>query len=105
MSCFSHLFTSVINKRLEIVCRDNNLIYVCQFGFYKGSPAVDAIFILDALIQHFLKRNTRLYIVFVDSTLFIVMDYGLNYTEQAYRETFLEPLGTCIGTYKYGDKF
>jgi len=62
MSCFSKVFTSIMNRRLEIVCRDNNLISDCQFGFYK----VDAVFILDALIQHFLKRHTRLYIVFVD---------------------------------------
>ena len=66
MSCFSQLFTSVMNKRLEIVCRDNTLISDCQFGFYKGRSTVEAVFILDALIQHFLKRNTRLYIVFVD---------------------------------------
>jgi len=66
MSCFSKLFTSIMNRRLEIVCRDNNLISDCQFGFYKERSTVDAVFILDALIQHFLKRNTRLYIVFVD---------------------------------------
>jgi len=57
---------SIMNKRLEIVCGDNNLISDCQFGFYKGRSTLDAIFILDALIQHFLKRNTRVYIVFVD---------------------------------------
>jgi len=55
-----------MNKRLEIVCRDNNLISDCQFGFYNGRSTVDVILILDALIQHFPKRNTRLYIVFVD---------------------------------------
>ena len=66
MSCFSKLFTSIMNKRLEIVCRDNNLISDCQFGFYNGRSTVDVILILDALIQHFPKRNTRLYIVFVD---------------------------------------
>jgi len=57
MSCFSKLFTSIMNKRLEIVCRDNNLISDCQFGFYNGRSTVDVILILDALIQHFPKRN------------------------------------------------
>ena len=33
MSCFSKLFTSIMNRRLEIVCRDNNLISDCRFGF------------------------------------------------------------------------
>jgi len=66
LSCFSKLFTSIMNRRLEIVCRDNNLISDCQFGFYKERSTVDAVFILDTLIHHVLKRNTRLYIVFVD---------------------------------------
>jgi len=51
MSCFSKLFTSIMNKRLEIVCGDNNLLSDCQFGFYKGRSTVDAVFILDSWIH------------------------------------------------------
>jgi len=52
VSCLSKLFTSVLNKRKEKICNVHNLISDAQFGFRKGRPTVDTIFILMSLVQN-----------------------------------------------------
>ena len=66
VSCLSKLFTSVLNKRIEKICNEHNLISDAQFGFRKGRSTVDAIFILMSLVQNYLANNKRLYVIFVD---------------------------------------
>ena len=66
VSCLSKLFTSVINRRLDSLCKENNIISDVQFGFRKGRSTVDAIFILQTLVQKYLFENKRLYVIFVD---------------------------------------
>ncbi len=66
VSCFSKLFTTILNKRIETFCENNNVISDAQFGFRKGKSTVDAIFILHSVIQHYLNNNKRLYIGFID---------------------------------------
>lgn len=46
LSCMSKLFTTVVNKRIENICNENNIISDAQFGFRKGRLTIDAIFIL-----------------------------------------------------------
>ena len=64
--CMSKLFTTVINKRLELFCKNNNSISDAQFGFRKGCSTTDAIYILMSIVQKYLSENKRLYVVFVD---------------------------------------
>ena len=66
LSCFSKLFTSILNKRIECFCENNNTISDAQFGFRKGRSTVDAIFILLSLVQHRLNKKERLYVAFID---------------------------------------
>lgn len=66
VSCLSKLFTTVINRRIEKFCNEHNTISDAQFGFRKGRSTVDAIFILNSLVQKYLNDNKRLYVIFVD---------------------------------------
>jgi len=66
VSCLSKLFTTIINKRVEDFCNKNNTVSDSQFGFRKGKSTVDAIFILQSLVQNYLNNNKRLYVIFVD---------------------------------------
>lgn len=66
VSCLSKLFTTIINKRIESFCNNNNVISDAQFGFRKGRSTVDAIFVLMSIIQKYLNDNKRLYVVYVD---------------------------------------
>ena len=66
LSCLSKLFTTVLNKRIEKFCTDNNSISDAQFGFRKGRSTVDPIFILHSLVQKYLNENKRLYVIYVD---------------------------------------
>jgi len=66
VSCLSKLFTSVLNKRIEKICNEHNLISDAQCGFRRCRSTVDAIFILMSLVQNYLANNKRLYVIFVD---------------------------------------
>ena len=62
----SKLFTSILNKRITVLCDKFNIISDAQFGFRKGRSTVDAVFVLMSVIKKFMLENKRLYIVFVD---------------------------------------
>ena len=66
VSCFSKLFTTILNKRIETFCNANTIISDAQFGFRKGYSTVDAIFILMSIVQNYLNENKRLYVIYVD---------------------------------------
>jgi len=66
VSCFSKLFTTILNKRIETFCNENTIISDAQFGFRKGYSTVDAIFILMSIVQNYLNENKRLYVIYVD---------------------------------------
>ena len=67
ISCMGKLFTSVLNARLLKWESENNIITDAQFGFRPGHSTVDAIFILQTLINKYLKKKGgRLYYCFVD---------------------------------------
>lgn len=57
MSCFSKLFTGIINKLLNIWCEQNEKLSDAQFGFRKGRSTCDAIFVLNALVNSYLNKN------------------------------------------------
>ena len=66
VSTFSKIFTSILNKRLSNWAESNNVLSDAQFGFRKGRSTVDAIFVLNGIVQKFLNENKRLYCAFVD---------------------------------------
>lgn len=66
VSCMSKLFTTILNKRIEMFCAENDKISDAQFGFKKGHSTVDAMFILLSTIQKHLIEKQRLYVCFVD---------------------------------------
>ena len=65
-SCMSKLFTSTLNSRIYSWAEQHDKLSDAQFGFRKERSRVDAIFILQNLIQHVLNKNGRLYCAFVD---------------------------------------
>ena len=60
------MFTSVINQRLIDWSTANEISTDSQFGFKPGYSTVDAIFVLQNLIEMYLKKKQKLYCVFVD---------------------------------------
>jgi hypothetical protein len=66
VSCLTKLFSTVMNDRLVLWCEKANIISDAQFGFRKGCSTVDAIFILQNIVQHFLHNGKKLYCAFVD---------------------------------------
>ena len=59
VSCMSKLFTSILNKRITVLCEylkfaKFNIISDAQFGFRKGRSTVDVVFVLMSVIQTFM---------------------------------------------------
>ena len=65
-SCMSKLFTSILNNRIYSWAEEQDKLSDTQFGFRKERSTVDAIFVLQNLIQHVLNEKRRLYCAFVD---------------------------------------
>ena len=65
-SCFSKLFTTILNTRLNNVVNENGIIDSCQAGFRKGFSTMDNLFILQCFIQIAKINKSKLYCAFVD---------------------------------------
>ena len=65
-SCLTKVFTGVLNKRINTWIENNNVLSDTQFGFRSGRSTVDAIFVLNAVIQKILNEKGRLYCAFID---------------------------------------
>ena len=65
-SCMSKLFTSILNNRIYSWAEEHDKLLDAQFGFRKNCSTVDAILILQNLIQSVLNEKKRLYCAFVD---------------------------------------
>ena len=66
ISCFGKLFTTVINSRLKKWAEENNVITDAQFGFKPSYSTIDAIFLLQSLIEKQLRIKGSLYCCFID---------------------------------------
>ena len=66
LSCFSKLFTGILNNRVTKWAENNNILSDSQFGFRKGRSTTDAIFVLNAIIQKILNGKGRLFCAFID---------------------------------------
>ena len=65
-SFFLKCFTSILNKRVNDWVENNNIVSDAQFGLRKGRSSVDAILVLNAVIQKILNEKKRLYCAFID---------------------------------------
>ena len=66
VSCFSKVFTGVLNKRLNDWADSNSVLSDAQFGFRKGCSTTDAVFVLHAFVQKVLTEKGRLFCAFID---------------------------------------
>ena len=66
LSCFSKLFTSVLNARLTKFVEVNDILEENQAGFRKGYSNSDQIFSLHALIEILKARKMKLFCAFID---------------------------------------
>ena len=66
VSCFGKLFTVIINERLKKWAEQNEIISDAQFGFKADYSTVDAIFILQSLINKTINKKKKLYACFID---------------------------------------
>ena len=66
VSCFGKLFTVIINERLKKWAVQNEIISDAQFGFKADYSTVDAIFILQSLINKTINKKKNLYACFID---------------------------------------
>lgn len=66
LSCFSKLFTTVLNNRLNFYLESMNVLCEEQAGFRKNYSTMDHIFNLKCLIDLYLHRNKKLYCAFID---------------------------------------
>ena len=66
VSYFCKLFTVIINERLKKWALENETISDAQFGFKADYSTVDAIFILQSLINNTINSKKKLYACFID---------------------------------------
>ena len=66
VSCFGKLFTVIINERLKKWALQNETISDAQFGFKADYSTVDAIFIIQSLINKAINKKKKLYACFID---------------------------------------
>ena len=66
LSCFSKLFTSVLNNRLTEYIDELGLMGEEQTGFRHDYSTMDRVFVLKNLIDLYLNKRKRLYCAFVD---------------------------------------
>ena len=66
ISCFSKVFTSIINNRLTSYVDQVHLISESQSGFRKMHSTTDNIFILHSLVNLYPTKKKRLFCTFVD---------------------------------------
>jgi hypothetical protein len=59
LSCFSKVFTSILNNRLNSFADEVNLISPSQAGFRKMHSTLDNIFILKSISKSFIKTAKR----------------------------------------------
>jgi hypothetical protein len=59
-------FTSILNSRLLDWEKDHNILSDAQYGFRSGLSTIDAIFVLQSLINTKLGSKKKLYCCFVN---------------------------------------
>ena len=60
VSCFSKIFTGVLNQRLTDWADNNDISSDSQFEFRRGRSTTEAVFVLHSVIQKILSEKGRL---------------------------------------------
>ena len=68
LSSLGKLFTRILNSRLSSWAELYSIYIEAQCGFRAGMGTVDCVYILHALIAHFVNRGEKLYCGFIDFT-------------------------------------
>ena len=66
LSCVGKLFTSLINTRLNVWAESNNKFDKNQYGFRDKKSTIDAMFILQNVVDLYLEKNSALFVSFID---------------------------------------
>ena len=66
LSCVGKLFTSILNQRLNCWAEENKKHDQNQYGFRDNKGTIDAMFVLDCIIDVFIKNSNALYVSFID---------------------------------------
>ena len=66
LSCLGKLFTSIINQRLNQWAELYEKYDQNQYGFRDNKSTIDAMFLLQNIIDIFLSSNNALYVSFID---------------------------------------
>ena len=62
VSCFTKLFTVILNERLQQWAQENDVLTDAQVSFKPNYSTVYAIFILNSLIEKTIQRQEKQYI-------------------------------------------
>ena len=66
LSCLGKLFTAVLNKRLQNVADNKDLLNEFQAGFRSKYSTTDNMFVLHCLIQIVRAKKKKLFCAFID---------------------------------------
>ena len=66
LSCVGKLFTGIINQRLNSWAEHNLKYDGNQYGFRDNKSTIDAMFVLQNIIDVFLSNNNALFVSFID---------------------------------------
>ena len=66
LSCVGKLFTCIINNRLNKWAESQNVFDQNQYGFRDKKSTVDAMFILQSIVDTFIENGNMLYVSFID---------------------------------------
>ena len=66
LSCIGKLFTGILNRRLNQWAENDNILDSHQYGFRENKSTVDALFILQNIVDVFFEKNKCLYVSFID---------------------------------------
>ena len=59
LSCFSKLFTSILNQRLTKFAVDNKIFSTSQHGFLAGCRTSDALLILPNIVDYYCRKKSQ----------------------------------------------
>ena len=66
LSCFSKLFTSILNNRITMFLEENKILGDEQAGFRNNFSTTDHLFSMYSIIDILLQKKKRLYVAFLD---------------------------------------
>ena len=65
-SCMGKLFTLILNDRLTSFLEERNILKPNQIGFCKGYRTSDHVFVLNSMINSYIRKGKKIYGCFVD---------------------------------------